>query len=130
MRVQKSLLAVQRVRRRLERWRRTRTHVRAPIPPRIWAAAVALAREEGVYQIARALPISYGGLKQHLEAADRSAGADARSQFVEVRPMPVPVSHDWVIEIEGPHTAVRVRLPRIDLQDLVRLTRAIVGGDA
>jgi hypothetical protein len=72
MRLSKSprSLAIAPVRRRLERWRQTRAYVRAPIPKDIWAAAVALARQQGVYQTARALPISYGALKQHLEAAD------------------------------------------------------------
>ena len=120
-------LSMERLRRRLERWRRTRAHPRAPIPKNIWAGAVALARQHGLYQTARALPINYGGLKQHLEAADRSG---ARSGFVELRPMNPPASGDSVIEVEGPRTIVRLRLPGIELPDLVRLSRALAGVDA
>ena len=120
-------LSMERVRRRLERWRQTRAHLRAPIPKNIWVGAVALARQHGLYQTARALPINYGGLKQHLEAADRSG---ARSGFVELRPMNPPASGDSVIEVEGPRTIVRLRLPGIELPDLVRLSRALAGVDA
>jgi hypothetical protein len=61
-------LALERIRQRLERWRRTRAHPRAPIPESIWADAVALARQQGPYQTARALPIHYGALKRVLSA--------------------------------------------------------------
>jgi hypothetical protein len=121
-------VSLERVRRRLERWRRTRAHLRAPIPKNIWAGAVALARQHGLYQTARALPINYGVLKQHLEAADRTDSV--RSGFVELRPMNPPATGDVVIEVEGPRTTVRLRLPGVELPDLVRLSRALAGVDA
>ena len=123
-------LSMERLRRRLERWRRTRAHLRAPIPKNIWASAVALARQHGLYQTARALPINYGGLKRHLEAADRTGSGGARSGFVELRPMYPPASGDSVIEVEGPRTTVRLRLHGVELPDLVRLSRALAGVDA
>ena len=123
-------LAIERVRRHLERWRRTRAHPRAPIPERIWAAAVALARERGLYQTARALPIHYGALKQHLEAADRPRSAGARSGFVELRPSRPTGDDGCVIEVEGLRTTVRIRLHRVGLPDLAQLSRAIAGIDA
>lgn len=55
----------ERVRRRLEHWRRTRAHPRSPIPDAIWAGAIALVRQHGLYQTARALRVDYGALKQH-----------------------------------------------------------------
>jgi hypothetical protein len=118
---------MQRVRRDLERWRRTRTYVRAPIPSRIWAGAVALARHEGLYQTARALPIHYGALKQHLAAGDPGASAGARSRFVELRPMAPPTCDACVLELEGPRSLVRVRLPRVGLPELAHLSRLIAG---
>jgi hypothetical protein len=123
-------LSMERLGRRLERWRRTRAHPRAPIPKNIWAGAVALARQHGLYQTARGLPINYGGLKQHLEAADRTGRSGARSGFVELRPMNPPASGDSVIEVEGPRTTVRLRLHGVELPDLVRLSRALAGVDA
>jgi hypothetical protein len=124
------LLSMERVRRRLERWRRTRAHPRAPIPKNIWAGAVALARQHGLYQTARALPINYGALKQHLEAADHTGRSGARSGFVELRPTNPPASGDSVIEVEGPRTTVRLRLHGVGLPDLVWLSRALAGVEA
>ena len=123
-------LSIERVRRRLERWRRTRAHPRAPIPKNIWAGAVALARQHGLYQTARALPINYGALKQHLEAADQTGSSEARSGFVELRPTNPPASGDAVIEVEGPRTTVRLRLHGVGFSDLARLSRALAGVDA
>src|ERR1700693_5174445 len=71
------------VRGRLDRWRRTRAHARSPIPKALWADAVALARQQGLYRTARALHLDYGGLKAHLEAADGHGGA-GRPTFVEL----------------------------------------------
>ena len=122
-------IAMERVRRRLEQWRRTRAHPRAPIPKSLWAGAMALAREHGLYQTACALPIHYGALKQHLAAADRTTVAE-RSRFVELKPMHPAACDDCVIEVEGPRTTVRMRLHGIGLPDLARLSRAIAGVDA
>lgn len=123
-------VAMQRVRRRLERWRRTRAYPRAPIPDSIWAGAVALARQYGVYETARALPIHYGALKRHLEAADRTAAPREASRFVELTPMPPTAGDECVIEVDGPRSTVRLRLHGIGLADLARLSRAITDVDA
>src|SRR5260370_34633106 len=72
-------LSMERVRRRLEHWRQTRAHLRAPIPKNIWAGAVALARQHGLYQTARALPLNYGGLEQPLGAADPTGRGRGRT---------------------------------------------------
>ena len=53
---------VEAVRRRIEHWRRVRQR-RSPMPAALWAAAVALAAEHGVYPIARALRLNYETLK-------------------------------------------------------------------
>ena len=123
-------VAMTRVRRHLERWRRTRAYPRAPIPDSIWAGAVALARQYGVYETARALPIHYGALKRHLEATDRTAVSRERSRFVELTPMPPTVGVDAVIEIDGPRATVRIRLHGMALPDVARLSRVIAGVDA
>ncbi len=124
------VITMERVRRRLERWRRMRAYRRAPIPDGIWAGAVALARQHGLYEVARALPIDYGALKRHLAAADRTAVPPERSQFVELTPMRPTACDDCVIEVDGPRSTVRLRLHGIALADLARLSRAITGVDA
>ena len=59
---------IQKVLRRLERWRSAHTG-RLPIPKRLWAAAVELARKHGVSPTAQALHLEYGKLKRLREAA-------------------------------------------------------------
>ena len=72
------------VRRQLARWRQTRPHPRAPIPAAVWAAAVALARQHGIYSIARALPIDYGALKAQVARADGLTEVAGPPTFVEL----------------------------------------------
>lgn len=68
------------LRRRLDRWRDRRPLARATLPPRLWAAAVALVPEHGLYGTARALGVSYGALKRHLERDhDRGPSSGHRS---------------------------------------------------
>jgi hypothetical protein len=69
---------------RIERWRRTRER-RTAMPADLWSGAVALARSEGAYAIARALRLNFEGLKRRMaEAAAGRTGAAARSSaFVE-----------------------------------------------
>ena len=62
--------------RRIERWRRMRRR-RSPMPRELWSVAAALARERGVYAVARAVGVDYGALKRRAEAHS-SRGARAR----------------------------------------------------
>ena len=63
---------VQRVPKRFEQWRGAHAG-RLPIPERLWAAAVELAREHGVFHTARALRLEYSKLKRSLESASPAA---------------------------------------------------------
>ena len=117
------------VRGRLDRWRRTRAHPRSPIPNALWADAVALARQQGLYRTARALHLDYGGLKAHVEAAD---GRDhsRRPTFVELAGSTQADRGTSVIELSGPGGTVRLRVPGLALADLATLSRRLVGADA
>ena len=121
---------IHRVRRRLERWRQTRPHQRAPIPAAVWAAAVVLARQHGLYQTARALPISYGALKAHVARAHRADQETQRPSFVELTPVPARPVSECVIELDAPRGTTRVRVSGIAVADLVALTRALGGSEA
>jgi hypothetical protein len=119
-----------RVRQRLARWRRTRASARAPIPAAVWAAAVRLARRHGVYQTARALPLSYGALKAHVERAHDVDPELQPPRFVELPPVPVRHVSECVIEFDAPHGTTRLRVSGLAVSDLVALTRALDGRDA
>ena len=70
---------LERVRRRIERWRWARVKG-SPMPPELWAAATDLARELGAYRVAQELGVGYGSLKDRLGAN----GARGAGEFVEV----------------------------------------------
>jgi hypothetical protein len=74
---------IQKVVRRLERWRSAHTG-RLPIPERLWAAAVGLARKHGVFHAAKALRLEYGKLKRLLESS-RSVAPSGRAKAARGR---------------------------------------------
>jgi len=118
------------VRRRVERWRQVRPHQRAPFPQAVWAAAVMLAREHGLYPTARALRINYGALKAHVERADLVDPGTRRPTFVELAPVPARHVSECVIELDAPRGTTRVRVSGIAVADLVALARALGGSEA
>ena len=118
------------VRRRVERWRQTRPHQRAPFPEPVWAAAAALARQHGLYQTARALRLNFGALKAHVERANHVDRATHRPTFVELAPMPARPVSECVIEFEAPRGTTRVRVSGLAVADLVALARALGGSEA
>jgi hypothetical protein len=115
---------VERVRRRVERWRARRAHPKSRMPGGLWAAAVALARQDGLYRTARALGLDYASLKRHV-AGGNAAGA--RPTFVELPARPLV---EYVIEIDGRQATVRVRVPGMPLADLARLGQLLAGVEA
>jgi hypothetical protein len=70
------------LRRRIERWRLRRAK-RSPMPAELWTAATELARELGVYRVARELQVGYGPLKERLDSGGQRGGRAARG-FVEI----------------------------------------------
>ena len=118
------------LRRRLARWRQTRPYQRAPIPAAVWAAAVVVARQHGLYPTARALPISYGALKAHVERADCVAPETPPLSFVELTPVPARHVSECVIELDAPRGTTRMRVSGLAVADLVALARGLGGSEA
>lgn len=124
------LLDLARLRRRFDQWRRTRAHPRSPIPKALWANAVAVARQQGLYRTARALRLDYGGLRAHVEAADSPGRPRRPPAFVELSGSTLTDLNPCVIELTGPGGTVRLRVPGLALADLATLSRTLVGTDA
>jgi hypothetical protein len=61
------LLDIEKARRRLEVWRKSRSRGKR-IPARLWALAATLARTHGVSPVAQRLGLDYHGLKRRAEA--------------------------------------------------------------
>ena len=123
-------LDLARVRQQLDQWRCTRAHPRSAIPKALWANAVALARQRGLYQTARALHLDYGGLKAHVEAADARGRPRRTPAFVELSGSALADLTPSVIELTGPGGTVRLRIPGLALADLATLSRRLVSADA
>jgi len=70
-------VALERIRRRLERWRRTRRG-RDRIPEELWGLAVAAVGTYGLNKTARALGLDYYSLKRRVESAADDPGGPAR----------------------------------------------------
>jgi hypothetical protein len=76
------LAQLSQLRRRIERWRRTRVK-RSPMPAELWRAATELAQELGVYRVAREVGVGYEALKDRVEAHGEH-GARESGAFVEL----------------------------------------------
>ena len=76
------LTRLSQLRRRIERWRRTRVK-RSPMPPELWIAATELAQELGVYRVAQEVGVGYESLKDRVEAQGEH-GAREAGAFVEL----------------------------------------------
>jgi len=115
--------AMRRVYRRLQRWRSKRTG-RDPIPESLWAAAVELAKEHGVFRTSQVLHLEYGKLKRLLEASGSvTSPAAPRTAFLELM-APAGLS-ECVIELEGPRGKMRIQWKGATAPDLAGLSRAL-----
>ena len=129
--------------RRFERWRSADTG-RLPIPARLWAAAVEVAREHGVSPTAQALRLEYGKLKRLLESASplpkclvkrrrqkalaaglRRTRSSAPPAFLELMTLPVDGLAECVIELEGRRGKMRIQWKGTTAPDLGGLSRAL-----
>ncbi len=118
-------------RRRLDRWRKTRT-VGLPIPKSLWAVAVKLARRHGVCPTARALGLEYNKLKGLCESAPHhTRQALPSAAFVElIAPQPAGVS-PCRIELEGARGGrMKIELPMASAELVLGLCRVVVSGAA
>ena len=132
--------SMRKVYRRFERWRRAHT-ARLPIPERLWAAAVELAREHGVSRTAQALRLQYGKLRRLMESAPpvvksrvaktTPASGQGRSRsvappaFVELISSPTAGLSECVIELQGRRGKIRIHWKGTTAPDLGGLSRAL-----
>src|SRR5208283_2850116 len=112
------------VRKRFERWRRTRKPP-ARIPDSLWGAAVEMAGTYGLHRTARALPVEYYSLKKRLEqesvAARERHEPSPGTTFVELPAVPTG-TYDCTLELEDTvGSKMRVHLKAATPLDLTAL---------
>ena len=119
-------VGLEQTRRRITRWREARAHRGAPMPAALWAAAIALARQHGLYTTARALRLDYGSLKKRRDAA--GAGRGPSPAFVELPAARPPGLGPCVIDLEAPGGGrMRIEVTGVTVADLVTLTQGAWG---
>ncbi len=84
---------------RLEQIRNTRPR-RSRLPDSLWAAAIKLARQYGIYQVAHALRLDYMGLKKRINGVSTVRKSASKTAFVELVPPPAMMP-ECVIEFES-----------------------------
>ena len=122
-------IGLKQTRRHIARWRETRTHRGAPMPAALWAAAIALARQHGLYTTARALRVDYGSLKKRLGTTRaRRVPAPAFIELPAARPTGLG---PCVIDLEGRRgRRLRIEVTGVTMADLVTLTQVAWGREA
>ena len=119
---------LERTRRRIAHWRETRAYRGSAMPAALWTAAIALAREHGLYPTARALHLDYGSLKKRVDAV--GATRVAAPAFVELPPTPATGLSACVIELDARHgRRLRIEVNGVTMADLVTLTQAAWSGE-
>jgi hypothetical protein len=117
------------VRERFTEWRRTRAK-KARIPDELWAAAVELARRDGVNRTAQALHLDGGKLMRHLVSASRASERkpqNASAAFIELVSSPPEMRIECVVEAERPGVGtVRVQLKAVTMREVAELGRALL----
>jgi hypothetical protein len=119
---------IEQVRRRIEHWRRTRTK-KTRMPEKLWAEAVRLAREHGLYAASQGLGVNYEYLKMRLKgrmSPKKRPSSRPAATFVEVgTALPFAGgSAGATLELtEGNGAKLAIRLAAGDRLDLVGLVR-------
>src|SRR5260370_6772281 len=96
---------------RFDAWRQNRKE-KAAIPDELWAAAVEVARKEGVSRTSTELRVEWNHLKRRMAAASGASPKSAPPAFVELVAPRLQLHPECTIELEG----LRGR-PRIHMKD-------------
>ena len=115
------------VRRRFERWRRTRK-AHARIPDSLWTSAAIMAEAYGISRTATVLRVNYHVLKKRLGHRKAAAGrteAGGEARFIELAPFAPSSPCECLLELEDAGGAkMRVRLQGIGMPDLTALSES------
>jgi hypothetical protein len=95
------------------------------LPDSVWQVAVELAREHGVYSVARHLRLDYAGLKKRLGGVPPRRRKTRKPTFVELFAPPSAMQGECLIELELLHgSKVRIQWKAATSPDWMNLLRA------
>jgi len=119
---------LEKTRRCIARWRARRPYRGTAMPAALWAAAVALARQHGLYTTARTLHVDYGSLKKRRDAG--GGGRGPAPAFIELPAARPTGLGPCVIDLEGRRgRRMRIEVAGVTVADLVTLTQVAWGRD-
>ncbi len=112
---------------RFQEWRQGHAP-RSRLPEELWAAAVRLAGQQGLFRTARTLRLDYASLKKRVQARPRPAAgtATAAAAFMELLAPPGSLGADGLIELEsarGSRMRIRMKLTAAEAATLMRAWR-------
>ena len=116
-------MGMERAHRRFERWRSSHRG-RKPIPESLWAVAIAVAREHGIFRTSQVLRLEFNKLKRRVQSAGRGA-VRAPPAFVELIAPESADLPECVIELEGPRGKMRIQWKGSTPPDLAGLSRTL-----
>jgi hypothetical protein len=95
------------------------------LPDSVWQAAVELAREHGVYSVARHLRLDYTGLKKRLGGVSHRQRKVRKPTFVELFAPPSAMQGECLMEFESLRgSKVRIQWKAATSPDWMSLLRA------
>ena len=95
------------------------------LPDSVWQAAVELAREHGVYSVARHLRLDYAGLKKRIGGVSHRRRKTRKPTFVELIAPPSAMLGECLIEFESLRGGkVRIQWKAATSPDWMSLLRA------
>lgn len=95
------------------------------LPDSVWQAAAELAREHGVYSVARHLRLDYTGLKKRLGGVSHRRRKARKPAFVELFAPPSAMQGECLIEFESLRgSKVRIQWKAATSPDWMSLLRA------
>ena len=117
---------LQELARQFEEWRGSHSG-RRPIPEALWMRAADLAREHGVFRMAKVLRLDFSKLKRQMAPvqAEAKAAAAPPPAFVEFLAPQTTAACECVIEVEGPRGRMRIEWKGTTSPDLCGLSRAL-----
>ncbi|MGH9719432.1 MAG: hypothetical protein ACRD8O_04420 [Bryobacteraceae bacterium] len=116
--------SIEEVRSGFEQWRQTRQG-KTPIPDELWAAAVAVARQDGVNRTAAALHLDGGKLKRRMVTVHSVSGKARPPAFVELTSLATSGLPEYTFEVEGHNGKLRIHCKAASAAELVALSRAL-----
>lgn len=112
------------LRERFEQWRQQKRDRRQRIPSALWDAAAGLARQRGVYPVARTLRLDYLMLKKRAGMAPQRRRSPAGMPFVEcLLPGPVVASENVIELVNRQGARMILRLPGSGREDWLGLAQ-------